>query len=158
MGRYRPRPLAVLTIPPEHQPVPGGETVRLRFFGSVAQDRVERARMLRARRLIADSRQIGFDADMVPPKSADNEPQQEPTPLEEAQYRWPGGLVVEETLHSIVSDDDEKEPAPTDPGATDDEREAWIADQSSAALAWLAEQQYEAAGLLRETEAQRGEG
>ena len=156
-SRYKPRPLAILTIPPEHVPVPGAETVRLRFFGAVGQDRTERARQLDARRFLAKSQEMGFDEKkMARPQAADDE--EEPTPLVAALHEWPARHVVRECLHSIVTPDDDPTDDPIEtPEAPEDEREAWLADQSTGALEWLAEQQFRAAGLLRDTEEERGE-
>ena len=161
-SRYKPRPLAILTIPAEHFPVPGAETVRLRFFSAVAQDRAERARQLEARRFLAKSQETGFDeskAARATQKAADDEADEKPTPLEAAFQEWPCRYVVRESLHSIVApgDDPTDDPIET-PETPEDEREAWLADQSSGALEWLAERQFDAAGLLRETEGDRGEG
>ena len=161
-SRYKPRPLAILTIPAEHFPVPGAETVRLRFFSAVAQDRAERARQLEARRFLAKSQETGFDeskAARATQKVADDEADEKPTPIEAALQEWPGRHVVRESLHSIVApgDDPTDDPIET-PETPEDEREAWLADQSSGALEWLAEKQFDAAGLLRETEGDRGEG
>ena len=164
-SRYKPRPLAILTIPSEHAPVPGAETVRLRFFGSVLQDKVERAFRLRARRFLAESAATGFDKAVEDgllkkpesPKVPDDAPK--PTPLESALADWPASMTISECLHSIVAKEDDPGDDPIEtPETPDDEREAWLADQSSGALEWLAEQQFDAAGLLRETEGDRGEG
>ena len=161
-SRYKPRPLSILTIPAEHVPVPGAETVRLRFFGAVLQNKVEREWRIRARSFVADSAKTGFDKavddGLIKRQDApDDAPK--PTPLESALSDWPADLTVSECLHSIVSEDDEMGDDPIEtPETPEDEREAWLSDQSSGALEWLAEQQFEAAGLLRETEGDRGEG
>ena len=161
-SRYKPRPLAILTIPSEHAPVTGAETVRLRFFGSVLQDKVERAFRIRARQFLSDSANTGFDKAvgdglLAKPTPPDDAP--DPTPLESALSDWPADMVVSECLHSIVFEGDDPGDDPIEtPETPEDEREAWLADQSSGALEWLAERQFDAAGLLRETEGDRGEG
>ena len=169
MGRYKPRPLAILTIPAEHSPVPGGETVRLRFFGAVQQDRAETAERLEGRRRIAESHKVGFDADLevkvmrartvaASDAPADEQPDP-PTPLEEALANWPAVHVIRTCLHSIVDVGEDVLDDPVDtPETPEAEREQWLRDQSAGALDWLAEQQLRAAGLLRDTEAARGEG
>ena len=109
-SRYKPRPLAILTIPPEHVPVPGAETVRLRFFGAVLQNKVEREWRIRARSFVAASAKTGFDKavddGLIKRQDApDDAPK--PTPIESALSDWPADLTVSECLHSIVCEDDE---------------------------------------------------
>ena len=117
---------------------------------------------IRARSFVAASAKTGFDKavddGLIKQEGCDGRCSEKPTPLESALSDWPADLTVSECLHSIVSEDDPTDDPIETPETPEDEREAWLSDQSSGALEWLAEQQFEAAGLLRETEGDRGEG
>ena len=162
MGRYRRRLPVELTIPAEHQPVEGFATVRMLFFGASRQGRVERARQLRARKFMADSAATGFDEDSMLPVAVKEKREEvaaaepETTPLDDAFGEWPAELVVQECFHSIVGEDDQEEIGGADQ-ASEGERQEFADDLTAAALKWLTEQLLRGAGLVRDTEAGRGE-
>ena len=81
----------------------------------------------------------------------------ETTPLDDALGEWPAELVVQECFHSIVGHRRTLRLSGVADQASEGERQEFADDLTAAALKWLAEQLLRGAGLVRDTEGERGE-
>lgn len=156
-----PRRPAIVTIPEELRPDSESRVVALYRFSDGRERRVREqwsAYMARRQGQMDDDTRAGVELAQQRADAAADDDDTPLDPLDEcfAQGR-PPHLVVAECLHFAAPVAGAE--AVTDaPRMGPEQRAEWVDDQWSPVVRWLAEQLVREAGLVRETETERGEG
>lgn len=140
------------------RPHEGDEAAAVLTLSAVRAERIserERFEFLRRRgRVLADEALRLAADELRQPKPADEEPEQV-DPVRDALMLYPARYVVEECLHTVGGNGGELLTAPR---WSVEERAEWVEEQRKATLDHLAEDILRDAGLIDETEEERGNG